>query len=294
MSTKPKLLVSFSGGRTSAYMSRLLKQAYTDHYELLFIFANTGEEHENTLRFVDQCDKAFDLGVVWVEAVVEHGARKATGFRVVTFETAARSGIGGPFEDVIRKYGIPNRNFPHCTRELKLRPIYAYMDSIGWKRGEYQVAVGIRADEARRVSARAEKDGIVYPLVHWHPVDKQDINDSWDDQPFNLDLEEREGNCKTCWKKSDRKLFANIDSDPSMFDFNRLMEQRYPTAGAGEGVRVFFRQGRSTDQLFAARLAAEGFRVLPVDADADAGCSESCEAFSAEQLQLFDFAEIPS
>ncbi|MBZ5795942.1 phosphoadenosine phosphosulfate reductase family protein [Burkholderia contaminans] len=294
MSEKPKLLVSFSGGRTSAYMSRLLKQAYVDQYEMLFIFANTGEEHENTLKFVDQCDKAFGLNVVWVEAVVSHERRKATAFRVVTFETAARSGIGGPFEDVIRKYGIPNRNFPHCTRELKLRPIYAYAESVGWKRGEFQVAVGIRADEARRISARAQKDCIVYPLAHWHPVDKQDINDSWEGQPFNLELEERQGNCKTCWKKSDRKLFANIDEDPGSFNFNRTMERRYPTAGAGDGIRVFFRLGRSTDQLFAARMAAEGFRVLPEDADADGGCSESCEAFSAEQLQLFDFSAIPA
>lgn len=286
--------MSFSGGRTSAYMSRLLKQAYADQYELLFIFANTGEEHENTLRFVDQCDKEFGLNVVWVEADVIHGQRKATSFRVVSFEGASRS--GEPFEQMIRKYGIPNRNFPHCTRELKLRPIYAYAESIGWKRGKYDVAIGIRADEQRRVSPRAEKDRIVYPLIHWQPVDKQDINDWWTDQAFNLDLIERLGNCKWCWKKSDRKHFANIDDCPEIYDFPRRMEQQYPFAGAGstgEG-KVFFRLGRSTDQLFAARLAAEGFRVLPEDSDSDGGCSESCEAFSAGQLQLFDFTEIPA
>ncbi|WP_157696246.1 hypothetical protein [Caballeronia temeraria] len=44
--------------------------------------------------------------------------------------------------------------------------------------------------------------------------------------------------------------------------------------------------------MFAARLAAEGFRVLPEDADADGGCSESCEAFTADQLELFDTVSI--
>ncbi|SAK88039.1 hypothetical protein AWB76_06270 [Caballeronia temeraria] len=126
MNQKPRLLVSFSGGRTSAYMSKLLKAKYADKYELLFVFANTGQEHENTLIFVDRCDKEFGLNLVWVEAEVIHEARKGTSFRQVTFDTASRA--GEPYEQIIRKYGIPNRNFPHCNRELKLRPIYAYAD----------------------------------------------------------------------------------------------------------------------------------------------------------------------
>jgi hypothetical protein len=288
MDRKPKLLVSFSGGRTSAYMSRLLKTRYEDQYDLLFIFANTGEEHENTLRFVDRCDKAFGLNVVWVEADVQHGLRKATQFKRVTFEAASRA--GEPFEQVIKKYGIANRNFPHCTRELKLRPIYAYAASIGWKRGDYSVAVGIRADEINRVSPRADREHIVYPLAHWHPVDKQDINDWWSDQPFNLELVERLGNCKWCWKKSDKKHFANIDDCPDIYDFPRRMETQYPHAGPSQTgeAKVFFRLGRSTDQLFASRLSAEGFRVLREDEDIDGGCSESCEAFGSEQLKLFN------
>ncbi|WAS56237.1 phosphoadenosine phosphosulfate reductase family protein [Burkholderia ambifaria] len=290
MSIKPKLIVSFSGGKTSAYMSRLLKQAYADQYELLFIFANTGEEHENTLRFVDQCDKAFGLNLVWVEA--ETTLKRGVGVkaRVVTFETASRS--GEPFEQMIRKHGIPNRNFPHCTRELKKRPIEAFAKSIGWK--DYQTAIGIRADEQKRISDAGMASGLVYPLAHWHPVDKQDINDWWTDQPFNLDLIERLGNCKWCWKKSDRKHFANIDDVPEIYDFPRRMEATYPHAGPSQTgeAKVFFRLRRSTDQMFAARLAAEGFRVLPEDEDADGGCSESCEAFGAEQLRLFDFTEI--
>jgi hypothetical protein len=270
-------------------MSWLLKTAYADKYELLFVFANTGQEHENTLRFVDQCDKAFGLGVVWVEADVAAALGSGTRARVVTYETAARK--GEPFESVIRKYGIPNRNFPHCTRELKKKPILAYARSIGWGPRDYQLALGIRADERKRISTRAEEDRIVYPLAHWHPVDKQDVNDWWSDQPFNLELVERLGNCTWCWKKSDRKHFANIDECPDIYDFPRRMEFEHPYTGAGATgePRVFFRLVRSTDQMFAARLSAEGFRVLPEDEDVDGGCSESCEAFGAEQLDLFDF-----
>lgn len=52
------LLVAFSGGRTSAYMSYLInsKQVCTE-YEPHFVFCNTGLEHEDTLRFVNEVDK---------------------------------------------------------------------------------------------------------------------------------------------------------------------------------------------------------------------------------------------
>ena len=68
---KKKLTVSFSGGRTSAYMCYILQTQYADKYDIQYVFANTGQEHENTLKFVDQCDKAFNLNLTWVEAVVD-------------------------------------------------------------------------------------------------------------------------------------------------------------------------------------------------------------------------------
>ena len=73
---KKKLCVSFSGGETSGYMAQYLKKHKQDEYDMVFVFANTGSENEETLKFVDQCDKAFNLNVVWVEAVInpEHGS----------------------------------------------------------------------------------------------------------------------------------------------------------------------------------------------------------------------------
>lgn len=53
---KPTLMVSFSGGRTSAYMARDLQLNYSDKYNLVFVFMNTGQEHEETLKFVNECD----------------------------------------------------------------------------------------------------------------------------------------------------------------------------------------------------------------------------------------------
>jgi len=67
---KDKLLVcTFSGGRTSAFMGLLLKDLpkYKD-FQKVYIFANTGKEKEETLDFIDKCDKEWGLNIVWIEA----------------------------------------------------------------------------------------------------------------------------------------------------------------------------------------------------------------------------------
>ena len=113
-----RIAVSFSGGRTSAYMAYMLRS--TSDAELRFVFMNTGQEHEATLEFVDRCSREWNLGVVWLEADVKHGERAGSGFVETDFANASRD--GAPFEELIRKYGIPNQGMPHCTRELKLNP----------------------------------------------------------------------------------------------------------------------------------------------------------------------------
>lgn len=285
--SKPRIFVSFSGGRSSAYMAQWIKRTMGETHDLLFVFANTGQEHEETLKFVRRCDEAFGLGVVWVEADVQFGARVSTKHRIVTFETASRNGL--PFEHVIQKYGIPNQKFPHCTRELKLNPMYSYVDSV-WPERDYQIAVGLRIDEQRRRRKDAEFARIVYPLMDWHPIDKEDVNAWWEEQPFKLNLTERQGNCVWCWKKSDRKHLLNLADDPESYEFPDRMEKLYPDAGAGNGGRVFFRGNRSTQDLIAlSQIAIPDERMGSRD-DEDGGCSESCEAFGEQQLDLFDEA----
>ncbi len=281
------LLVSFSGGQTSGYMAKVIKEAYEGDYEkVIYVFGNTGEEDERCLRFVDRCDKEYGLGVVWVEAEIYHGERKGTGHRVVTFDTASRR--GEPYEAHIQKYGIPNMKFPHCTRELKYRPIHSYAASLGWT--EYETAIGIRTDERRRVANNATTDKIVYPLLDWFPSDKQDVNSFWEDQPFSLGMQEHEGNCRWCWKKSESKLLRLMTERPEAFEFPARMEATYPRIGAEflkdptARDRTFFRGNRSVVDL--RRLHAEiGSRSIPSAGDVDAGCSESCELYPTEVAQ---------
>src|ERR1017187_44014 len=158
-----RCLISFSGGETSAYMTWWMLQNKKPGDEYLVVFANTGQENDETLNFVHKCDKQLftPLGhpVVWIEAVMQPKGKAPT-HKVVTFETADRDGhdlSSAPlpgltvFEAAIKKYGIPNSKFKDCTRNLKRNPIESYARSRGWKNGEYKTAIGIRADEIDRV-----------------------------------------------------------------------------------------------------------------------------------------------
>lgn len=222
---KQKLLVSFSGGETSAYMAKWLIDNKSDKYEMAFVFANTGEENEETLNFVNRCDKEWNLGVVWVEANVHQDNGFATTFKIVDYKSASRK--GEPFKDVIKKYGIPNQSFPHCNREMKLRPIHSYIkNGLNWSKG-YQTAIGIRYDEVDRMVADRSTYNIVYPLIEGIRMTKQKINHWWSKQPFRLNLKGYQGNCKTCWKKSYRNLYAISKENPEHFDFFKQMENEF-------------------------------------------------------------------
>ena len=224
--SKPKLAISFSGGRTSAVMTKLCVEKFSDTHHIAITFANTGSEHENTLKFVDQCDKHFGWNVVWLEAVVNPEKGKGIRHKIVDFETAARN--GEPLEADFAKHGLPGPGWLHCTRDTKELPIKDYLRSVlGWKWGDFWIAIGIRSDEVDRVSANRKKLKFVYPLVDagWTKDDVKRECASW---PFDLDLKgEHYGNCTWCWKKSLRKHLTLAKESPEVFDFPRLMEEKY-------------------------------------------------------------------
>jgi len=121
---KPRLAISFSGGRSSAVMLYLCLKKYRDTHDILITFANTGCEHEETLRFVNAVDRNFADGkVVWIESVIgpEGVGAKA---KVVNYETAARG--GEPFETFIAKHGVPGPSHPQCNSRLKADPMLDY------------------------------------------------------------------------------------------------------------------------------------------------------------------------
>jgi len=273
MKQKEKLLISFSGGETSAYLAKWMLDNKSSEYDIVFVFANTGDEEEETLKFIDLCSSKWNIDIVWVESVVHHGERVGSTHRVVDFNTASRD--REPFKEVIKKYGIPNQNFLHCNREMKLNPIKSYMKSIGWKK--YKTAIGIRVDEFDRVNKNRVKQRLIYPLVSDKPTTKQEISHWWSNQDFRLKLRSYNTNCRTCWKKSDKVLAQTYRDNPKYFDFNKNMESAY-----GQGKYTFFRNGRTTDELI---LDLNNINSIPEDKHKDNNFqtnifTESCDIYS--------------
>jgi hypothetical protein len=214
------ILITFSGGRTSAFMCKLILESpkYKD-YKKLIVFANTGKESEETLKFVDHCDKEWGLGVVWLEADVIHEKGKGTNYKIVDFETASRN--GEPFKEVVKKYGLPSKLWRHCTREMKEQPIHKYAKEIF--QGDYLTAIGIRADEKHRLGSKPNN---IYPLAEVGATETI-IRNWWDKQPFDLKLKDYEGNCDLCFLKSIRKKLTIITENPNIADWWDKLEKDY-------------------------------------------------------------------
>lgn len=278
------LIVNFSGGRTSGFLTKKILEQRNEWKDVFVIFANTGQEHEKTLEFIDNCDRQFGFNTIWIEADVKENKGEGTKAKVVNYETASRT--GKPFEDYIAKYGIPCTIAPSCSRELKEYPIKSFIrDNLKLKKNEYLHAIGIRADESRRISKNAEKEGLVYPLVYWD-IDKADILDWWSEQKFDLMIPEHLGNCVWCWKKSYKKLMTIMIDNPEYFDFPETMEKKYPRSGrvakALNKDMKFFRGFKSVEDI--RNMASEGFEKF-IDLHhlhISEGCSESCEPFHNE------------
>lgn len=266
------------------YMAKYINDNFNRDHDLKFVFANTGMEDDRTIDFVNNCQINFGIQIIWVEADVnERGI--GTSHKIVNYKTAKRWRdwrSGTPFEDVVKKYGLPNVSYLHCTRELKEAPMYSYIKSIGWDKGSFDVAIGIRADESERVSISADKRNLIYPLVDLN-INKKHVIDFWASQNFDLEIkpeEEAFGNCLCCFKKTAWKLKTVDNIYPDVFAFSRFLEDKYKSAGSG-GDRVMYRCNMSTDQILA--LGDDQIKSGKIKKYK----TEQCEAFGC-QLDIFE------
>lgn len=247
-------VISFSGGRTSAFMLHEIAQAGLDD-DVHVMFANTGKEREETLIFVKRCADAWGLKIEWLEYMRQYipkyksGAmsarmrairkiaaqdgrtyeyprgRKERGFREVSFETAAR--FGEPFDNMIDLNGLPNRSLRMCTSEMKIRVIKKRM--LEHKHDYWDVVLGLRSDEPRRVTNKRaptkERWDHLLPLADAGVV-VRDVMNFWSKQPFDLGLEQHEGNCDDCFMKSVRNKQRLVKARPQSADWWLRGEER--------------------------------------------------------------------
>ena len=234
-------VISFSGGRTSAYMLWRILQAHGDTLpdDVLVIFANTGREMPATLDFVQDCAIHWDVPVKWLEYRWEPGGPSA---EQVSHNSASRN--GEPFATLLRsKKMLPNPVSRFCTIELKIRTIKRYVRSLGW--AHWTNVIGLRADEPGRVEKaldpeRTKKD-------RWHNacplssagIEEYHILQFWKKQPFDLRLAGPwEGNCDGCFLKSRAAISRMITDHPDRMTWWAAQEQVPRGAGRGATFRA--------------------------------------------------------
>lgn len=205
--------IAFSGGRTSAYMLHQILEAnggIPDHAEVTF--QNTGREREETLEFVAEVSRRWQVSVTWLE----YRAEKPL-FEVVGFQGASRN--GEPFDQIIKKkQALPNQFQLWCSAELKTLTAKRYLRSKGWK--TWFSMVGFRADEMHRKPFEDNRSTSLLPLRD-AGVSRHDVASFWRKQPFDLNLPIRRGktvggNCDGCPLKSEAVIAALHRDEPGL------------------------------------------------------------------------------
>ncbi len=247
--------ISFSGGRTSAYMLYKVLEANEMKLpsEAIVCFANTGKEDEATLQFVKDCQEKWNVPITWLEYVDAEETKDR--WKQVNFESASRD--GEPFEALIRKRNyLPNPVSRFCTVELKVRTIHRYLKAHGWK--EWDSMLGIRADEQRRLAKIGNQDygkheEKIAPLGRLG-VTKETVGEFWRNQSFDLGLPNMNGvtmhgNCDLCFLKPMAQIASLVQEDPSRAIWWAKMEEFAMTTAKKPSDAVFRQERPSYSQI---------------------------------------------
>ena len=239
--------ISFSGGRTSAFMLHKVLEAHDgDLPEFAKItFANTGKEMPQTLDFVRDCGKNWGVDIAWLERFSrksrEDEKNKFTfKTKIVNYESASRN--GEPFAQLIKTIGYaPNPVARYCTAQLKIRAISDYLVNVCGFEKPYVGFIGIRGDEVRRavkMSGTIESGQERYLPLYLDGVTAKDVGRFWSNNDFDLNLPNNNGvtdwgNCDLCFLKGTSKKQSIIREQPELADW--WIEQEDSLKGIGTG-----------------------------------------------------------
>ncbi|AUR83759.1 hypothetical protein NVP1039O_60 [Vibrio phage 1.039.O._10N.286.55.A2] len=285
-----KKVVSFSGGRTSAYLT--IKAIEMLKGDVDVVYMDTGAEHPKTYDFIKRFAKyiktMYRLNITFLRTDFRSPLGKGNGYFDVGID-----GIGPdikPFKEMVNKYGVPYIGGMFCTDRMKLVPFTKYCQEK-YGHGNYETWLGIRSDEPKRLNP---KKGIRY-LAEISDFEKSDILYYWSKMPFDLDIPEQLGNCVFCPKKSNLKLAAAQRDEPELY--HEFLEMLY-----SDDVRhddktghwsQMYRGKQSLEQVISMFDGSTGdeikSRIRGAKMTETGSCSESCEVFvcEANQIDLF-------
>lgn len=285
---KENHVVSFSGGRTSAYLVYLMEQKRKLlNWNVTYIYMDTGAEHPKTYEFIRSVAEHFKIDLVCLRVVINPELGQANTYEQIDISDLKTDFYVWP--SMLKKYSLPYVNGAFCTDRMKLVPYTKYCkDKFG---KDYITWLGIRADEPKRLIPKAGKRYLA-EISHF---DKWDVIDWWKDMPFDLEIPEYLGNCMFCIKKGVNKVALAARAEPEFSaQFNKII--------TSDSVRIMEGKEEMEQKMYRGKLSftevIDGFKEVPTDyllsqlrgrRQEDSGsCSESCEIFNDEnQLDLF-------
>lgn len=295
-----KHIVSFSGGRTSAYLVYLMEQKrINEGWDVEYIFMDTGGEHEATYKFVRDVINHFNINLTCLRSVVDPELGNGIRHEVVNpndlkFDLSI-------FKRLVKKHGNFTVGRPYCTARLKTL-VYEHFCDKTFGRNNYQTWIGIRADEPRRLPKKVDENTTLHHkkkselryLAEISDWGKEEIIDWWSDQDFDLEIagDQHLGNCIFCVKKSAIKIALAERDEPEKYrKWNdlvtnaknvRLMpSDRY-------GIGHIYRQWATPDSIIKvfSDVSTDDLRQRVYKTKQnESECSESCEAFG--QVDMF-------
>lgn len=179
MDNKPVIVVSFSGGRTSARFCKWVKEKYEPlGYKVVFVFMDTGMEHPATYDFVRKVNEHLELNLVCLRTDFNMTLNKANSYEIVDINSMTFSLM--PFFTMLIKHGTPYVGGAFCTDRLKDVPFTKYCEEKFGK-GNYKTLLGIRYDEPARMVGDNPNDPkkSAYKQLIRGGYDDFEISDIW-------------------------------------------------------------------------------------------------------------------
>lgn len=302
-------VVSFSGGRTSAYLVYLIEQMrksgeWTEPVE--YIFMDTGAEHPKTYEFIKKCVEHFGIELTCLHGDFNQPVGEGAKYKVVSLDDCKHDMVNGPFAVLMQKYGVPTVMSAWCTSRMKEETHDKYCnDKYG--KGNYTTWLGIRADERPRL--KIGKNPKLRYMAEITDFEKDDVLDFWSGMPFDLEIQEHLGNCVFCIKKSINKLALAARDEPelakqwidSIESANERLNMPIEKETGGlfnekyvQHIRkgVMYRGSNSMESIiakFSLHSRNEIYdSIRSMKRKESGGCTESCEAFAADQLDMFE------
>lgn len=223
-------VVSFSGGRTSAYfvwlVLSLIKSGWWEKNiggKVYFIFMDTSAEHPKTYKFIREVVGNFGIELVCLQGDFDQPVGVGHSYKVVSINNLKHDPVNGVYGQMMRKYGVPTIASPWCTSRMKEEVHDKYCDDTFGK-GNYTTWLGIRSDEPKRIKLPNSR-GIRY-MAELSDFDKEDVLQWWEEMPFNLEIDEHLGNCVFCFKKSHGKVALAARDEPDLLsDWERSIDE---------------------------------------------------------------------